>query len=309
MAKPIGILQFGTSGQLARESLRAAAGRADISIQALGRERVDFRFPDRVADAVRAAGPVDAVINAVAYTAVDRAESEPDLARRINAESVAALARACRQRGLPLIHVSTDYVFDGAKAGPYLETDATNPLGVYGRTKRDGEKAVRAHADRHVIVRSSWVYSSHGANFVRTMLRLGAARDALRVVDDQHGAPTSAADLAGALHGIARKLVTGRDAGDFGTFHYAGGGETTWRCFAEAIFEDVAACFEDAGAWASAKARIVPITTAEHAAPARRPANSRLDCAKIERTFGLTPRPWRESLARVLEELKTAPSQ
>lgn len=298
-ARRITILQFGMVGQLARELTRAASEQARLSIRALHLDQVDFRYPEQVIDAVRAAGPVDAVINATAYTDVDKAESEQDLARQINARSVAALAQTCSETDIPLIHVSTDYVFDGTKTGPYLESDKVNPLGAYGRTKLEGEEAIRAATNRHVIVRTSWVYSAHGSNFVKTMLRLGAERDELRIVDDQHGAPTSAANLASAILAVVGRIVVGSGTDLFGTFHYADRGETTWRRFAEAILEEAAP-------WTKVKARVIPITTAEYPTAARRPMNSRLDCKKIEQVYGVECPAWRESLMRVMEEIRAA---
>ena len=298
-AKPIAVLQFGTVGQLGRELIRAASGHANLSIRALHLDQVDFRHPQQVIDAVRSAGPLDAVVNATAYTAVDKAEAEQNLARQINAVSVAALAQTCRERNIPLVHVSTDYVFDGTKAEPYLESDKPNPLGTYGRTKLEGEEAIRVAMDRHVIVRTSWVYSAHGANFVKTMLRLGAERDELRIVDDQQGAPTSAANLASAILAIVTRIAAGGGPELFGTFHYTDSGETTWRRFAEAVFEEAASRI-------AIKARIIPITTTDYPTPARRPMNSRLDCIKIEHVYGVVRPPWRESLARVMQEIKTA---
>jgi dTDP-4-dehydrorhamnose reductase len=298
-ARHITVLQFGTVGQLARELIRAASDQAHLSIRALHLDRVDFRYPEQVIDAVRTAGPVDVVINATAYTAVDKAESEQDLARQINAQSVAALAQTCSERDIPLIHVSTDYVFDGTKAEPYLESDEPNPLGAYGRTKLEGEEAIRVATDRHVIVRTSWVYSAHGSNFVKTMLRLGAERDELRIVDDQHGAPTSSANLASAILAMVTQIATGGGSDLFGTFHYADQGETTWRRFAEAIFEEAAP-------WTAIKARVIPVTTSEYPTAARRPLNSRLNCTKIERVYGIVRPSWRVSLTRVMEEIKAA---
>ncbi len=299
MAPPLSILQFGATGQVARALTRAAAAHPHITIRALTRDAIDLRRPDEAARAIRDAGPVDVAVNTAAYTAVDKAESEPDIARLVNADAVEAMAQACRARGLPLIHISTDYVFDGSKPAPYVETDATAPLGVYGRTKLEGEEVIRATWDRHVILRTSWVYSPWGTNFVKTMLRLGAERDELRVVDDQHGAPTSAANIADAILEIAARITDGTDSGLFGTFHYSDAGETTWRLFAEAIFADV-------GSWAAVKARVAPISAASYLTPARRPLNSRLDCAKFERIYNMARLPWRDALRRVLKDLETA---
>ncbi len=300
-AKPLSILQFGATGQVARALLRAAAPRQDISLLALGRGDVDLTKPDAAARVIRDAGPIDAVVNAAAYTAVDKAESEPELAHLVNTASVAAMAQACAARGVPLVHLSTDYVFDGTKTAPYGEGDATAPLGVYGRTKLAGEDAIRAAWPKHAILRTSWVYSPWGTNFVKTMLRLGAERDVLRVVDDQHGAPTAAGDIAQAVLAIVPRLAGDAvsDPALFGTFHYAAAGETTWRRFAEAIFAGSAS-------WSSAAPKVVPIATAEYPTPARRPSNSRLDCSKIERVYAVARPPWQLALAGVLEDIKAA---
>lgn len=299
MAQPLAILQFGATGQVARALSRAAATRPDIAIRALGRDAADLQRPHDVARTIRDAGALDIVVNAAAYTAVDKAESEPEVARIVNAGSVAAMAEACRARNVPLIHISTDYVFDGTKPTPYVENDPTAPLGVYGKTKLAGEDAIRAIWDKHVILRTSWVYSPWGTNFVKTMLRLGAQRDELRVVDDQHGAPTSAADIALAILTMAPRLSAGTDPDLLGTFHYSNAGETTWRRFAEAIFADSAG-------WSGARAKVAPIPTAEYPTPARRPLNSRLDCTKIERVYTVARLTWREALAGVLEEIGKA---
>jgi dTDP-4-dehydrorhamnose reductase len=234
---------------------------------------------------------VDVVINAVAYTAVDRAEQEEALAYRVNAEAVEALARACHARNIPLIHVSTDYVYDGAKDAPYLEEDATGPLNAYGRTKLAGEDAIRKHLPAHVILRTSWIYSAQGQNFMKTMLRLGAEREEVRVVDDQRGAPTPAADLAAAIVTIARSIAG--DNRSYGTYHFADAGDVSWCGFAAEIFRQ-----------ADLRARAVPIRTADYPTPARRPANSRLNTDKISRAFGIRPPAWQTSLAAVLAGMK-----
>jgi dTDP-4-dehydrorhamnose reductase len=251
-----------------------------------------------VARAIAETSGVDIVINGAAYTAVDKAESEPDLAHRINAGSVAALAEACAKRDVPVLHLSTDYVFDGTKPAPYVETDATNPLNVYGRTKLAGEIALRAAQPEHLILRTSWVYSAFGANFVKTMLRLGAEREELRIVDDQIGAPTAAGEIAAACLVLAERVGAGPEPA-WGTYHLTASGETSWFGFARAIF-DIAA------PWAGLKARLAPIPTSAYPTPARRPTNSRLDCSKLAHAFGLSLRPWREPLIEVLAELKAA---
>jgi dTDP-4-dehydrorhamnose reductase len=246
----------------------------------------------------------DLVVNAAAYTAVDRAESEAAAAWAGNAEGPANLAAACREAGIPLIHISTDYVFDGSKTGAYREDDPVNPLGVYGRSKEAGERAVRAALARHVILRTAWVYSAHGHNFARTMLRLaagpqptgasGGERPVLRVVADQQGAPTGAGDIAAAIASIARQLAAGNAA--WGTYHFTGGGMTTWHGFAEAIFAEAAP-------WRGTPPIVEPITTEDYPTPARRPKNSALDCARIGVAFDIAPRPWRTALAEVIREI------
>jgi dTDP-4-dehydrorhamnose reductase len=290
MSRPLTILQFGRTGQLAREMLARAPARG-CEIQALSRSDIDLADAGAVANAVRDAS-ADLVLNAAAYTAVDRAESEPDLAMAINAAAPAAMAKACAKRGLPLIHLSTDYVFDGAKAGAWREDDPRAPTCAYGRSKAEGEAAVEAAGGRAVILRTSWVFSAHGSNFVKTMLALAKARPELRVVADQRGRPTAAGDLADAILAIAPRLVAGAPEAS-GVFHFAGEGTTSWAGFAEAIFELAG----------DPKPKVIPIPTADYPTPARRPLNSELDCGRIERVFGLRPRPWRDGLAEALHEL------
>lgn len=257
---------------------------------------MNFTQPDDISRAIGEAADVDAVVNTVAYTAVDRAEKESVLAEAINSKAVAVMAKACAERALPLIHISTDYVYDGTKSGAYIETDATNPLSVYGRTKLAGEVAIRETGAPHVVLRTSWVYSPYGTNFVKTILRLAAEREELRVVSDQHGAPTAAGDLAGAILAIAGRLVAGSTNACFGTFHYAGAGRTTWHGFAEAILRM-------AKPWAEIRARLVPVSTAEYPTAARRPQNSQLDCNKLRSVYGIGPEPWGSALASVLAAL------
>jgi dTDP-4-dehydrorhamnose reductase len=293
---PLHLLQFGAEGQLGQELTRIAGHDSSIRHTVRSIAEVDFTKPEQITDAVLGAPELDIVINAAAYTAVDRAESEPALAQAVNGVAVGRLAEACYMRGVPLIHVSTDYVYDGAKPAPYVESDATGPLNVYGKTKLAGEELIRACLDSHVILRTSWVYSAHGANFVKTMLRLGAERDELRIVDDQIGAPTSARDLAQAIMTIARALAALGDQRRFGTFHFANQGETSWRKFAEEIFAQAG--------WAGIHARVVPIAAADYPTPARRPTNSRLDTAKIQAVYGIAPPPWQKSLASVLAQLR-----
>jgi len=294
---PRRILVTGATGQVGTELGRAAWPEGLTPVMA-DRGTLDLSDPDRAADVVRMGG-FAAVINTAAYTAVDRAEAEEPLAERINGEGPRALAMACTDCGLPLIHLSTDYVFDGAKPAPYVETDPVSPLSAYGRSKLAGEVAVRAACPRHVILRTAWVFSAHGKNFVKTMLRLAARTPELRVVADQHGRPTAAHDIARALVEIVRQIVLEGREDAFGTYHFTGIGPTSWHRFAEAIVDAQAAR-------TGTRPPVHAITTAAFPTPARRPANSVLDCAKLARTFGITPRPWPETLAPVLAEILAA---
>ena len=224
-----------------------------------------------------------------------------DLSFAINRDGPGAMAVACAARGIPLIHVSTDYVFDGTKDGPYTEDDPINPLGVYGASKAAGEEAVRQASPHHVILRTSWVYSAYGTNFVKTMLRLGREREEMRVVADQHGSPTAAADLAAAIVQIAATIEkTGATA--WGTYHLTGSGTTTWYEFADRIFQRL---HKRTGK----RPRLIAIGTADYPTPARRPANSRLDCSRARDQLGVACPPWQDSLDRVIAELFTKPPQ
>jgi dTDP-4-dehydrorhamnose reductase len=287
------LIILGRTGQLATELIRQAP-QAGRDVLALGREAADFSDPLACAAALGEHLPADAVINAAAYTAVDRAESEEALAHTINAETPGRLAALCAGRGVPFVHVSTDYVFDGTKSGAYVEADHPNPQSAYGRSKLAGENAVLAAGGRSLIARTAWVYSAHGQNFVKTMLRLGAERDELRVVDDQHGCPTAASELARCLLVAARAMAEGRSAG--GLYHLAGAGETSWAGFAGAIFEHAAPH------WAR-RPSVTPITTADYPTPARRPANSRLDSSRFAADFGTRPDVWRVSLAELVQKI------
>ena len=282
------LLIFGQTGQVARELARAlpAAWEADF----LGRGRADLSDPEACA-AVVAATDAEAIINAAAYTAVDRAEEEEALATTINGAAPTAMARAAAARGLPLVHLSTDYVFDGSGTHARTPDEPTAPLGVYGRSKRAGEVGVRAAAGPHAILRTSWVFSAHGSNFVKTMLRLGAERDEIRVVDDQVGGPTPAADIARACLTVATALRA--DPALSGTYHLAGAPPVSWADFARAIMED-----------AGLTCRIADIPTRDYPTPARRPLNSRLDGTTLKAVLGIDPPDWRAGLAAVLDELK-----
>lgn len=287
------ILQYGTTGQVAREVLRQAPAHP-VQLKALSRAEADLSDPEAAARHVRAERPA-LVILAAAYTAVDQAESEPGLAHEINGEAPAAIARACAEVGAALVHFSTDYVFDGRKGAPYSEEDAAGPLSVYGASKLSGERMALAACPRTTILRTSWVVSAHGKNFVKTMLRLAREGQPLRVVDDQFGRPTAAADLAGFVLAQAPRLAAAK-AGEpvFGVFHFANAGETTWRGFAQGAF-DVAL--------GAAAPQVAPIATADRPSPAQRPLRGTLDTRKLEAVFGVRPRPWREPLAEIVAEL------
>ena len=279
------ILVFGSTGQVATEL------RAQAPVTALGRDVADLTNPAACSAAIMAHRP-RAVINAAAYTAVDRAETEEDLATLINADAPAAMARACADLGIPFVHISTDYVFAGDGDRPWRPDEPTAPLGAYGRSKCLGEEAVRAAGGVHAILRTSWVVSAHGNNFVKTMLRLGAERDTLTVVADQIGGPTPARDIAAACLSIAGQLAT--DPGKSGTYHFAGSPDTSWADFARAIMDA-----------AGLPCRVEDIPTSAYPTPARRPPNSRLDCSATEAAFAI-PRPdWRAGLEVIVKELET----
>ena len=282
------LLIFGQTGQVARELSRALP--RGWSADFLGRGRADLSDPEACA-AMVAATDAQAVINAAAYTSVDRAEEEEALATTINGAAPAAMAQAAAARSLPFLHISTDYVFDGSGTTPFTPTDAVAPIGAYGRSKLAGEVGVRAAAGPHVILRTSWVFSAHGSNFVKTMLRLGAERDEVRVVDDQVGGPTPAADIAIACLTIAAALRN--DPARSGIYHFAGAPAVTWAEFARAVMDG-----------AGLDCRIVDIPTRDYPTPARRPLNSRLDGTRLKTAFGIDPADWRAGLVAVLKELK-----
>ncbi|WP_259400323.1 dTDP-4-dehydrorhamnose reductase [Roseovarius sp. SCSIO 43702] len=277
------ILIFGRTGQVATELARRAM------VVALGRAEADLRDPQALRDAVEAHAP-DVVINAAAYTAVDRAEEERAEAQAVNATAPGAIAGACAARRIPFLHVSTDYVFDGSGSRPWTPEDPVDPRNVYGRTKLAGERAVRAAGGTHAILRTSWVFSAHGTNFVKTMLRLGAGRDELRVVDDQVGGPTPAADIAACLLTMARAMTDGQEGG---TYHFAGSPATSWAGFAREIF-----------AQAGMGVKVTGIPTAEYPTPATRPENSRLDGESLTRDFGIAMPDWKAGLRDVLDALR-----
>jgi dTDP-4-dehydrorhamnose reductase len=296
---PATLLVTGGGGQLATALAAPASG---YDVRRVGRPDFDFDRPDSIAASLAAAAPA-LVVNAAAYTAVDAAETDAAAAERANHTGPALLAALCAQAEVPLIHVSTDYVFDGAKGEPYVETDQTAPQGVYGATKLAGETAVLAAGGPAMVLRTSWVYAPAGRNFVRTMLALGAARDRLTVVADQKGCPTTALDLASAIMVIADRILTqGWEPGFAGVFHAAGTGWTTWHGLACATFEEAAR--HDPGRNVPV---VAPIATADWPTPARRPADSRLDCTRLADIFGIRLPAWQDGLARTMAAMDLPP--
>ena len=278
------ILVFGKTGQVTTELQRCG------DVVALGRDQADLANPAACSDAIRAHTP-SAVINAAAYTAVDRAEEEEAMATIINGDAPKAMARACVELDIPLIHISTDYVFAGTGDTPWHPDDPTAPQNAYGRSKLAGEIGIRNSAAVHAILRTSWVVSAQGANFVKTMLRLSQTRDALKIVADQIGGPTPARDIAAACLEMAKQLIA--DASKSGTYHFSGAPDLSWADFARAIFEQTGKAVT-----------VTPIPTTDYPTPAKRPLNSRMNCSAIEQVFGI-PRPdWREGLNIVLQELE-----
>ena len=283
------ILVTGGGGQLAVALANLGGGR----VQRVGRPGFDFDRPETLAATLRQVEP-RMVVNAAAWTAVDAAEADEAAAARANTDGPARLAGLCAEAGIPLIHVSTDYVFDGDKGAPYLETDPTSPTGAYGRTKAAGEQAVLASCPQAIVLRTSWVYSATGRNFVRTMVEAGATRPVLRVVGDQRGCPTSADDLAAAILAIAERLdETGWRPGYGGIFHAAGTGEATWHGLAIAALE----------ATGRPMPEVIAIRTEDWPTPARRPADSRLDCTRLEQVFGIRLPDWQPSVAGTVQRL------
>ena len=294
MDSPLGlrILLTGADGQVGWECRRSL--QAHGTVHAVDRAACDLTRPEAIRAAVRDAS-ADLIVNAAAYTAVDRAESEPELARAVNADAVATLADEARRLGAALVHLSTDYVFDGTKMSPYVEDDACNPLSVYGRTKLQGEQAALSSGAAALVLRTSWVYATRGQNFLRTMVRLAREREELRIVDDQWGAPTWARSIAEAIAAIVARA--GRDrasvaaslAGNGGVFHMTAAGRTNWHQFATRLLQRIAD--------PERRLRtIVPIPSAEYPTPARRPMNSVLDCSRLARQWGVVLPPWEQAL-------------
>ena len=284
------ILITGAGGQVSNEL--AIAGSPHRLI-ALSHQQLDISDPGQIAESFELHQP-DILINAAAYTQVDLAEKEPELAFAINRDGVANLAQACKKRDIPMLHISTDYVFDGSKQGGYKESDPIAALGVYGESKAAGDAVLQATLEQHIILRTSWVFSATGNNFVKTMLRLGREREELGIVNDQHGCPTSARSIAEVLLNVADKYLRG-EAVEWGVYHYCNQPETTWFGFAQAIFQQ-------AGGFESLK--LNAIVTSDYPTPAQRPQNSVLDCAKLETNFGIERANWIDELELVLAQIK-----
>jgi dTDP-4-dehydrorhamnose reductase len=285
MVAPGGILVFGAGGLLGRAiiSAKALSGLNVVGLRHAEADITDAAGVERIVAQVRPA----VIVNAAGYAAVDRAESEPDLAFAVNADGAGNLAAAARGAGASLVHLSTDYVFDGAKRSPYREDHPTSPINAYGQSKAAGERAVREATDRHVIVRTAWLYGRHGKSFVSTMLKFAADRDDVNVVDDQRGTPTSAADLSDAILAIAARIAAG--GAEYGTFHFTNAGETTWHGLAGRVFAELSRRGLKAP-------RLNAIPTSAYPTQARRPAYSVLDCTRIGRAYGIVPRPWEAAL-------------
>ena len=289
------IVFTGREGQVVQSLLERASQRSDLQVIALGRPELDLAKPQTVQDAIAAIKP-DLVVSAAAYTAVDQAEDERDLAFAVNATGAEAVAKAAKACGAPIIHLSTDYVFDGNSDPPYVESDATGPQGVYGQSKLEGEGLIAAVNPQHVILRTAWVYSPFGKNFVKTMLKLAETRDALSVVSDQWGNPTSALDIADAILVVTDHLKNMPDLDVYGVYHLAGTGDTNWSGFARAIFGESAKL-------GGPTATVTDIATADYPTKAKRPANSRLSTAKFQQVFNWSAPNWQASLYSVVARL------
>ncbi|WP_095159500.1 dTDP-4-dehydrorhamnose reductase [Pseudomonas sp. Irchel 3E13] len=284
------ILVIGRNGQVA-QALQHALGTLG-RLHILGSDQLDLAYPERIAEQVRAIAP-DLIINAAAHTAVDQAENEPELAFAINATAPGIFAEEAARLGVPLIHYSTDYVFDGSKTGPYTEDDTPNPLGVYGHSKLAGEQAIAAVGGQHLILRTSWVYSTHGRNFLLTMQRLLQEKPELRIVADQIGAPTWAGTIADSTRQLIERWQAGQ-AGAWGVYHLTAQGETSWFGFAQAIGEQLKA-------QGKLCANLLPIPSSEYPTPARRPLNSRLDCSRLQREWNVSQPDWHQALIDCLK--------
>lgn len=289
------LLVTGRTGQVAM-ALKEVGASSGVDVVSVGRPQFDLAAAEPDLLQVRDARP-DVIISAAAYTAVDRAETDREMAERVNVDGPASLANLSSELGIPIIHLSTDYVFDGTKPAPYVEDDAPNPISVYGRTKLHGELAVASAANDHVILRTAWIYSPFGANFLKTMLRLAETRSELSVVDDQVGNPTSAFDVARAVIDVARNLLSHPDKEELrGTFHAAGSGEASWAAFALEIFRQSQIV-------GGPSAKVARISTAQYPLTAKRPANSRLDTEKLRRVHGITVPAWQISTQQTVRRL------
>lgn len=290
------ILITGAKGQVGKE-LTFIANKKGFDVIAAGRADLDITEAQNVEEYISQCQP-DIVINAAAHTAVDKAETEQDLAYAINRDGAENIALACSKLSIPLLHISTDYVFNGNQSDPYSENDTVSPLGVYGASKWQGEEAIRKNLDSHIILRVAWVFGAQGNNFVKTMLRLGKDRDELNVVADQFGGPSPAKNISKTLINLAEQYKNNKTL-TWGTYHYCGEPKTTWYDFATEIFTKA---FEQG--LLDKKVKVNPITTKEYPTPAKRPSNSMLDCTKIKTTFGIDMPEWKEALKQVLIELK-----
>jgi len=291
------ILVFGCIGQVGWELRHKLACLGPVT--AIDYPQIDLSKPDSIRATVRAAQPA-VIVNAAAYTAVDKAESEPELAMAINGTAPGVIAEEAKRLGSLLVHYSTDYVFDGAKQCPYVETDAPNPINVYGKTKLAGDQAIQAVGGDFLVLRTSWVYGARGSNFLLTMLRLAKEKPELRIVDDQIGAPTSSECIAQATADILAQLLAAAGGGlgeCSGIYNLTSAGETSWFGFAKALLAQSAAAF------GFTVPSLIPIRTSDYPRPARRPANSRLSCQRLAKTFGIAMPPWEDALSLVLETL------
>nr|WP_298097875.1 dTDP-4-dehydrorhamnose reductase [uncultured Shinella sp.] len=288
------IVVTGKEGQITR-SIAALGPQMNVEIIAVGRPELDLAAPGSIMPALKAARP-DAIISAAAYTMVDKAETERDLAFAVNGVGAGAVAEAAARLGVPLLHISTDYVFDGRKPTPYFETDRVGPICVYGASKLEGERRAEATLSDLAIFRTAWVYSPYGTNFLKTMLKLGETRDRLSVVADQQGCPTAAEDIASMLIIAARRMAVDRDRRYRGIFHLTGSGEATWAEFASEIFQA-------AEAYGRRPVEVVPITSDQYPSPVKRPANSRLSGEKLAHIYGIALPDWRISTRKVIDTL------
>jgi dTDP-4-dehydrorhamnose reductase len=288
------LLIIGSKGQLGSE-LVIECKRNDFSFLALDLPEFNITDPSQVKKTLADFKP-SIVINASAYTNVDMAETEPEIAYTVNSDGPANLAVSCDKNRIPIIHISTDYVFDGSKGQPYAESDPVSPLGIYGKSKEKGENKLRSILKQHIILRTSWLYSAYGNNFVKTMLKLGKEKEIIKVVSDQYGCPTCAADLAEAVVDISKQITQNFKIA-WGTYHYCGLGITTWHEFAKAIFE-IASQYQ-----IYKVSSVEAITTAQYPTKTKRPAFSALDCDLFKKHFGINIKPWQESLEKTIERI------